>query len=166
MVHRKPASMDAPMTTRKPTRLNSVSPATSSSKPSAMMTTTPAKPQLGLHNVRSKAGLNWSTLVQGYAAQVLHTQAKRWRNKRFMQNALDLLFCSCQYVAEIPGTAELSAPFQTPDEGEDEQEDGRRRLAHGVERQRYEHERVVGQPDVQTRRHAVGHHCAAGVHPV
>ena len=49
MVHRNPASMDAPMTTRKPTRSNSVSPATSSSRPSAMITTTPAKPQLGLH---------------------------------------------------------------------------------------------------------------------
>jgi len=56
MVHRKPASMEAPMTTRKPTKLNSVSPATSSRRPSAMMTTTPAKPQLGLHIGRPNGG--------------------------------------------------------------------------------------------------------------
>lgn len=53
-----------------------------------------------------------------------------------------------------------AALLDAPHEAEGEQEDGRGGLAHGVERQRDQRQREVGQPDVQPRRCAIRHHCA------
>ncbi len=53
------------------------------------------------------------------------------------------------------------APHNAPDEGEGQQEHRRGGLAHGVEAQRDEHERVVRQANVQPGGHAVWHHCKA-----
>ncbi len=89
-------------------------------------------------------------MIPDCEASYMHEQAKERRNERLMQAALGLLF-SISQIAFWSWTADSSAPFQTPDEGEDKQENGRRRLAHGVERERDEHQRVVGQPDVQAR---------------
>ena len=50
-------------------------------------------------------------------------------------------------------------PFNTPDEGKDQQEDRRSGFTHCVEAQGDEGQREVGDCNIQPCAHTIGHHC-------
>ena len=53
----------------------------------------------------------------------------------------------------------INPPLDAPGDGKGQKKERHRGLAHDVERQADEHEGVVGEADVQPRRHAVGDDC-------
>ena len=55
------------------------------------------------------------------------------------------------------------SPLKAPGKAEEEEEDWRGGLAHGVERQRDQRQRKIGQPDVQASGCAIGHDCTSHI---